>query len=66
MLEEGFTPGKSSVEYIDVEALFSKMGAKVQDAKRGVRLQDLKFLRIFVEKIPMREEKFRHLDLPRS
>jgi hypothetical protein len=65
MLEECLTAGKGSVEYIDIEALFPKMRAKIQDPERSIGLQYLKFLRILVEKIAVGEEKFRHLDLPR-
>ncbi len=65
MLEESFAAGEGGVEDVDVEALLAKMRAEIQDAKRSVRLHDLKLFGIFVEKIAVREQELRHLGLPR-
>jgi hypothetical protein len=56
MLKEGLSIGEGRVKDVDVEALFSQMGAQVQNAKRSIGLHDLKLLWVFVEEVAVREQ----------
>ncbi len=57
MLKQGFAAGEGGVEDIDIEALFSKMRAQIENAKRRIRLQNLKLFRVLVEEVAMSEKK---------